>query len=101
MEERKIALAQMVESVAMGVYQQDKEKGLEQMNGLFGELLKMAKEMETENVLSLNIEVINQVLIEAMKALEARDYVLLADILFYDLKEALVCESGDNSDGAE
>lgn len=85
-EEQKRALAQMVESVATGLYQQDKERGVEQMESLITELLKLVK----EDSLGLNMEAVNQVLVAAMNALETRNYVLLADILSYDLKELLV-----------
>lgn len=89
MVERKIALAQMAEDVAIGLYQQDKARGLDKINGLVAELLETAKVMEREEV-SLDMQAVNQILMEAMKALEVRDYVLLADILFYDLRELLV-----------
>lgn len=97
MEERKMALSQMAESVAMGLYQQDQQRGLERINSLVAELLEMAKEVEKEDSSALNIQAMNQILVEAMKALEARDYVLLADILFYDLQKLLADEKSDNS----
>lgn len=97
MEERKRALSQMAESVAMGLYQQDQQRGLGRINSLVAELLEMAKEVEKEDSSALNIQAMNQILVEAMKALEGRDYVLLADILFYDLQELLADEKSDNS----
>ena len=96
MEERKLALAQMAESIAGGLYQQDQQNGLERINGLVAELLELAKELERENSSDLNIQTMNRILVEAMKALEVRDYVLLADILFYDLKELLTDEKGND-----
>lgn len=89
MEERKTVLINMAENIAAGLYRQDKESGLGQMNALFAGLLELAKEAEKESDTSLDIQQMNQVLVEAMNALEARDYVLLADILSYDLKELL------------
>lgn len=97
MKERKMALSQMAESVARGLYQQDQQRGLGQINNLVADLLELAKEAEKEDSSTLNIQALNQVLVEAMKALEVRDYVLLADILFYDLKELLADEKSDNS----
>lgn len=91
MEEQKLALLQMAESIAVGFYQQDQQRGLERINSLVTELLEVIKEFGGDSS-SLNIQAMNQIMLEAMKALEARDYVLLADILFYDLKELLVDE---------
>ncbi len=97
MEERKTALSKMAGSVAEGLYQQNRERGLEQVNCLVAELLEMAKELEKKDSPAFNIQELNQILIIAMKALEARDYVLLADILFYDLKELLADGKSDDS----
>lgn len=96
MEERKMALAQMAESIAAGLYQQDQQRGLERINGFVAELLEMAKEQEKKNSSDLNIQAMNQILLEVMKALETRDYILLADILFYELKELLTNEKGND-----
>lgn len=97
MEEKKIALSQIAESVAMGLYQQDQQRGLERINNLVTELLNITKELEKEDGSVLNMQAMNQILLEAMKALEVRDYILLADILFYDLRELLADEKNDNS----
>lgn len=85
MNEQKAIVIQMVEDIAMGLYQQDKRRGVEQMETLIKELLNFVKQDE----LDINVEKFNKVLVAVMNALEIRDYVLLADILSYDLKELL------------
>lgn len=84
MEERE-AVVQMIESVALGLYQQDKARGVDKIEYLITQLVELMKSQGEH----LNIEVINQVLMDMMKALEMRDFVLLADILSYDLKRLL------------
>ena len=84
MEEKK-AVIQMLESVALGLYQQDVAKGVDKIEYFITQLVELMKSQGSH----LNIEAINQVLMDMMKALEMRDFVLLADILSYDLKRLL------------
>lgn len=84
MEERE-AVIQMIEGVALGLYQQDKTRGVDKMEYFITQLLELMKSQG----LKLDVEAMNQVLANMMKALEMKDYVLLADILSYDLKRLL------------
>ncbi len=84
MEERE-AVIQMIEGVALGLYQQDKTRGVDKMEYFITQLLELMKSQG----LKLDVEAMNQVLANMMKALEMKDYVLLADILSYDLKKLL------------
>ena len=80
----------LVSGISEGLYQQNKEKGIEQVPRLLGELLEFMKEVGAKDSSCLDIQKMNYVLLEAMNALEARDYVLLADILVYDLQKLLL-----------
>lgn len=84
--EEKVAMAQIVENVAMGLYQQDKVRGVDQMECMITALMELVR----DDSMCLDLNMVNEVLVEAMKALEERNYVLLADILSYDLKSLLV-----------
>lgn len=84
MEERE-AVIQMIESVALGLYQQDKTRGVDKIEYLITQMVELMKSQGLE----LNVGAINQVLADMMSALEMKDYVLLADILSYDLKKLL------------
>lgn len=85
MNEQKAKVIQIAERISMGLYQQDEEQGVEQMGNLIQELMYLVKQDE----LHINTEEFNKVLSTAMSAMEIKDYVLLADILSYDLKELL------------
>lgn len=84
--EEKVAMAQIVENVAMGLYQQDKVRGVDQIECMITALMELVR----DDSMCLDLNMVNEVLVEAMKALEERNYVLLADILSYDLKSLLV-----------
>lgn len=83
--EEKEAVIQMIESVALGLYQQDKARGVDKIEYLITQLVELMKSQNS----GLNIEAVNLVLLDLMRALEMKDYVLLADILSYDLKKLL------------
>jgi hypothetical protein len=83
--EEKEAVIQMIENVALALYQQDKAKGVDKIEYLITQLVELMKARGSD----LNLVAINRVLVDITKALEMKDYVLLADILFYDLKKLL------------
>ena len=67
-------------------YQNNEQQALECMPVLLDEILKMAGALENmENVSEEDKQELVGILAEALKAMEAKDYVLLADILQYDM----------------
>lgn len=84
--EQKNRMAQMIENVAIGLYQQNKTEGVEKIESM---ILCMMELVQTGK-LCVELTKVNNVLEQAMEALELQDYVLLADILFYDLKKIIL-----------
>lgn len=75
-------------------YQQKNQEGFTQLEGiiyLLNNITNRVSELELEGS-HVNIDIIkmNQILTDAMNALENLDTILLSDILNYDLKEMLM-----------
>ncbi len=71
-------------------------KKLEYTLGALDDLMyKIAAFRQQGNDIRIDDNRMNQILMEAMKALETKDVVLLSDILEYEVKEMLVqCREG-------
>ncbi len=75
-------------------YQQKNQEGFTELEGiiyLLNNMTNRVSEFELEgNYVNIDIVKINQILTDAMNALENLDTILLSDILNYELKEMLI-----------
>ncbi len=75
-------------------YQQKNQEGFAQLEGivyLLNNITNSISKLESEgNHVNIDIVKINQILTDAMNALENLDTILLSDILNYELKEMLI-----------
>lgn len=75
-------------------YQQKNQEGFAELEGiiyLLNNMTNKVSEFELEgNRVNIDIVKVNQVLTDAMNALENLDTILLSDILNYELKEILI-----------
>ena len=71
-------------------YQNNNQQALESMPVLLDNIIKMTSVLDVnENVSEDDKNELVKVLTEALKAMEERDYVLLADVLQYDMMDVL------------
>lgn len=94
MEEAKVELIEKIEKTAEALYQLEWEQGIAKVNLLMGELIGYMKIYVAEEGL---VKKINKILLESLKALEQKKYILLADILWYDLRGVLTVDKGESN----
>ncbi len=80
---------ELIESAAGLFYQQKRQEGLQQLELVIGSITDTAQRIvsyqaEMQVVLMEEI-VFNAVLTEALKSLEQKDFILLADILVFEI----------------
>lgn len=93
MKEIKGELNQVIEEIneiSVYIYQQDLRNGLMKLDGTLGNIMKVLNSVliyAAENNIQIDQKSIISNLTAAMQALEEKDYVLLADILLYEIAE--------------
>ncbi len=84
---------QLMNGTATMFYQQNTKEGLEKLTSTISSLLQttdgIIKYQSTKTDKILDEPVLNAVLSEAMKAIESKDYILLADIMIYEIGSLL------------
>jgi ElaB/YqjD/DUF883 family membrane-anchored ribosome-binding protein len=95
MKEEIIKVLQSIDQTTELFYQQKEQEGYKNLEYTLDILIKTINEMliykkeKSDNFKDIQENKINEILTEAMNALEQKDTILLSDILNYDLKEAL------------
>lgn len=95
------SLKEIIKNVIDGIevttnlfYQQKNQEGFTELEGiiyLLNNMTNRVSELELEgNHVNIDIVKVNQILTDAMNALENLDTILLSDILNYELKEVLI-----------
>ena len=87
-------LLQDMEQTTDLFYQQKKQEGFIRLNQTLESLAKVITQLESttvkESSVIIEMNLINQQLMNAMKALEENDTILFSDILQYELKNLLL-----------
>ncbi|MDF2544796.1 MAG: hypothetical protein K0S47_4514 [Herbinix sp.] len=90
MEELNVSVQRIIEnfdSVCNDLYQQEQKRAYDKLNIVLGDLTQVLNEISLMEGFDMN-KLMNN-LAEALKAMEAMDYVLLADIIKYEIIEQL------------
>lgn len=97
MEKLKEIIINIIEAIEITTnlfYQQKNQEGFTELEGiiyLLNNMTNRVSELELEgNHVNIDIIKTNQILTDAMNALENLDTILLSDILNYELKEMLI-----------
>jgi uncharacterized protein (UPF0297 family) len=84
-------IKQSIDNTTLLFYQQKNEAGYEQLDNLVGMIMQGMNDIFLLKANGYNILLqenqLNQALLKSMKAMEAKDTILLSDILCYDVKE--------------
>lgn len=87
-------LIQKIDNTTELFYQQKSSAGYKFLEEIIGELINLNDKFSglQNDGFNINIDIdkLNNILSEAMAALEKRDTILLSDILNYELKELLI-----------
>jgi hypothetical protein len=83
-----------IDKTATLFYQQKNQEGFQELDITLNTLMETINVVMTyqasQNVKLIDDQILNKVLLEAMKAIEHKDTVLIADILTYEVNEMLM-----------